>query len=143
MAVALALLADAGLSVDTSRAAALERRLARTAAFRVGLERAFPFPQDWAAHAPDELVVCRCEEITAGQLRQCIQNTGTREINRLKALTRVGMGRCQGRTCGAAAAEILAQTCAAQPGTVGRLRGQAPIKPLPLSAMVPAPGDAA
>jgi len=69
-------------------------------------------------------------------LRRCVADTGAREMNRLKALTRVGMGRCQGRTCGVAAAEILAQACATQPDSVGRLRGQSPIKPLPFSATV-------
>ena len=131
---ALALLADAGRPMDTARAALLEERLARITAFRHGLERAFPFPAEWAANAPDDLVICRCEEITAGQLRQCVSDTGAREMNRLKALTRVGMGRCQGRTCGVAAAEILAHACALPPDAVGRLRGQAPIKPLPLAA---------
>lgn len=140
---ALALLADVGQAIDVSRAATLEARLARTAAFRVGLERAFPFPRDWAAHAPDELVICRCEEITAGELRQCSQDTGAREMNRLKALTRVGMGRCQGRSCGTAAAEILAHACATGPDAVGRLRGQAPIKPLPFAAMLPQEGETA
>jgi hydrogen cyanide synthase HcnB len=136
---ALALLTDTGHRIDLGRAALLERQLARTAEFRRGLERAFPFPVQWAAKAPDELVVCRCEEITAGELRRCVADTGAREMNRLKALTRVGMGRCQGRTCGVAAAEILAQACAAQPDAVGRLRGQSPIKPLPFSAVaVPA-----
>ena len=132
---ALALLADTGHRIDVARAALLESQLGRTAIFREGLERAFPFPVRWAAGAPDELVICRCEEITAGELRRCVADTGTREMNRLKALTRVGMGRCQGRTCGVAAAEILAEACAASPDAVGRLRGQAPVKPLPFSAM--------
>lgn len=136
---ALALLADAGHAVDAARAAALEAWLARTQAFRAGLERAFPFPRDWAAGALDELVVCRCEEVTAGQLRQCTRETGAREMNRLKALTRVGMGRCQGRTCAVAAGEILAHACAATPDAVGRLRGQAPIKPLPFASAVAMP----
>jgi len=138
---ALALLQDAGEAVDTARAARLEERLVRTAAFRAGLERAFPFPRDWAARAPDDLVVCRCEEVTAGQLRQCVRETGAQEMNRLKALTRVGMGRCQGRTCGVAAAEILAHAAGKAPADVGRLRGQMPIKPLPFAVMVPASGE--
>lgn len=132
---ALALLADTGQLIDSARALWLEQRLARVAAFRQGLERAFPFPVHWAGGAPNDLVVCRCEEITAGELRRCVADTGAREMNRLKALTRVGMGRCQGRSCGVAAAEILAQACATQPDAVGRLRGQSPIKPLPFSAM--------
>lgn len=139
---ALALLSDAGLPIDTSRAATLEERLTRTAAFRIGLERAFPFPQNWATAVPDELVICRCEEITAGQLRQCVHDTGAHEMNRLKALTRVGMGRCQGRTCGVAAAEILAHACGAAPEAVGRLRGQMPIKPLPFAVVAKMDGDA-
>lgn len=141
---ALALLADAGHALRAAgmaRDAELQARLASVAAFRIGLERAFPFPQDWAASAPDELVICRCEDITAGQLRRCVEATGAREMNRLKALTRVGMGRCQGRTCGVAAAEILAHACSTGPDAVGRLRGQAPIKPLAFSA-VPMPDEA-
>ena len=137
---ALALLADTGhrlTPADTARVAQLERRLARAQRFRGGLERAFPFPTAWAAQASDELLVCRCESLTAGELRATARATGTTEINRLKALTRVGMGRCQGRMCAVAATEILAQ-CTGQPlSAVGRLRGQAPVKPIPFAAARP------
>lgn len=136
---ALALLSDNGVAVDTARAADLERRLDRITGFRHGLERAFPVPGDWAAHAPDELVICRCENVTAGSLRQTIADAGASEMNRLKALSRVGMGRCQGRMCGVAAAEILAHATQRPLRQVGRLRGQAPIKPIPIR-LVPAEG---
>lgn len=132
---ALALLEDRGIAVDGARARLLERRLAGIRPFRRGLERAFPFPADWAARADDELVVCRCENITAGQLRATVRETGADDINRLKALSRIGMGRCQGRMCGVAATEILAQACGRPVGEVGRLRGQAPIKPVPFVAL--------
>jgi hydrogen cyanide synthase HcnB len=135
---ALALLADAATGVDpadAARAATLERQLARAARFRAGLARAFPFPADWAAQAPDELVICRCEEITAGELRRIAHATGAVEMNRLKALSRVGMGRCQGRMCALAAAEILAHCSGRSPEDVGRLRGQAPIKPIPFTVI--------
>jgi len=99
-------------------------------------------PDDWAAHAPDELVVCRCENVTAGSLRRTIADAGASEMNRLKALSRVGMGRCQGRMCGAAAAEILAHATRQPLQQVGRLRGQAPIKPIPIR-LVPAEGSGA
>jgi len=139
---ALALLSDNGVAVDTARAAELERRLDRITGFRHGLERAFPVPDDWAAHAPDELVVCRCENVTAGSLRRTIADAGASEMNRLKALSRVGMGRCQGRMCGVAAAEILAHATRQPLQQVGRLRGQAPIKPIPIR-LVPAEGSGA
>jgi len=129
---ALTLLADHGVQVDANQARLLEGKLQKLTGFREGLERAFPFPQNWAAQAPDELIVCRCENITAGQLRQTIGASGIDDINRLKALTRVGMGRCQGRICGVAAAEILAHANGLPVSQVGRLRGQAPIKPIPI-----------
>lgn len=129
---ALALLQDHGVAVDAARMQTLQGQLGHLMRFRQGLERAFPFPTDWATHAPDALVVCRCENITAGALRACVRDTGADEMNRLKALTRVGMGRCQGRSCGVAAAEILAQATGKPVELVGRLRGQAPIKPIPI-----------
>ncbi len=128
---ALALLEDAGIAIDRSRALRLERQLARATAFRRGAERAFALPQDWAGQASDDVTVCRCEEVTAGELRQAVRESGVVEINRLKALTRVGMGRCQGRMCGAAAGEILAHACGRGVEEVGRLRAQAPLKPIP------------
>ena len=143
---ALTLLADAGRSLETvdgDRVLKLDARLARVQRFRTGLERAFPFPEGWAAQAPDEVVICRCEEITAGDLRRTAQATGAIEMNRLKAMCRVGMGRCQGRMCGVAAAEVLAQCTGRSVEQVGRLRGQAPVKPIPFgAATVLAPTEA-
>ena len=135
---ALALLADAGRATGatTSRAHALEAALRPMDRWREAMEVAFPFPQGWAAQAPDALVVCRCENITAGTLRACAREQGADEMNRLKALTRVGMGRCQGRMCGLAAAEILAHATGKPIEQVGRLRAQAPLKPLPIQLRV-------
>jgi sarcosine oxidase subunit alpha len=46
----------------------------------------------------DEQVVCRCERVTAGELRALIRS-GIRDMNHLKAATRAGMGACGGKTC--------------------------------------------
>ncbi|OCR24074.1 (2Fe-2S)-binding protein [Pseudomonas syringae] len=127
---ALTLLADNGYNVDAMRAAALQAKLAGIERFRHGLETAFPFPVDWAAKTPDETVVCRCEEVSAGDIRAVVEE-GHWEMNRVKAMCRVGMGRCQGRMCGLAAAEIVAHSSGRELASIGRLRGQAPIKPLP------------
>ena len=133
---AVAALEDIGIAVpNPQRAAQLERDLQTHATFRRGLEIAFAPPPRWAAEAPDELIVCRCEEVTAGELRSCVRETGTCEMNRLKALTRIGMGRCQGRMCAPAAARLLAEAAGCALHEVGRLRGQAPVKPLPISLL--------
>ena len=46
----------------------------------------------------DDQVVCRCERVTAGEIRAHIR-AGVRDLNELKALTRAGMGACGGKTC--------------------------------------------
>ncbi|MBR8488772.1 (2Fe-2S)-binding protein, partial [Burkholderia cenocepacia] len=133
-----ALLDDAGIASRSPSAkpgaAALERTLARIGAFRAGLETAFAPPAEQAAHCADDTIVCRCEEIDAGTLRRCVRDGAATELNRLKALTRVGMGRCQGRMCGDAAALVLAAETGRPLADVGRLRAQPPVKPFPISA---------
>jgi NADPH-dependent 2,4-dienoyl-CoA reductase/sulfur reductase-like enzyme/Fe-S-cluster-containing hydrogenase component 2 len=47
---------------------------------------------------PDDAIICRCERITAAEIRAAIRE-GVRDINQLKALTRVGMGACGSKTC--------------------------------------------
>jgi len=134
---ALALLDDLGIrhprGPGMPAAASLERELQRIAVFRAGIETAFAPPAHCAAQWPDDMTVCRCEEIDAGTLRRCIRDGEANEINRLKALTRVGMGRCQGRMCGEAALQLLAHETGRPLEAVGRLRSQPPIKPIPLS----------
>ena len=132
---ALALLEDLGYATDPQRCTQLEQALERIGRFREGLERAFAFPEQWAADAADQLMICRCEEVSVGDIRRVV-NEGHWEINRVKAHCRVGMGRCQGRMCGAAAAEIIACESGRAIASIGRLRAQAPIKPVPFGLEV-------
>lgn len=46
----------------------------------------------------NDLIICRCEEITLGEIKQAIEE-GARDITGIKRRTRAGMGLCQGRTC--------------------------------------------
>ena len=113
-------------ALGDDRTTPLDRALAREARFRRVLDRAYPYPHALAAAMPDETLLCRCEAITAAELRA----SAAPEINRGKALTRVGMGRCQGRLCGPPAAEVLAAELGCDIAEVGRLRGQMPVKPV-------------
>ncbi|HWT08499.1 MAG TPA: FAD-dependent oxidoreductase [Roseomonas sp.] len=135
---ALALLEDAGHRIDPIETVTLDRRLSAQARFRAALERAFPFPAHLARGMADDTLLCRCEGLRAGELRAAARAeaaTGPApEMNRAKAFTRVGMGRCQGRVCGAAAAEILAAELGCTVPQIGRLRGQPPVKPIPIAA---------
>jgi NADPH-dependent 2,4-dienoyl-CoA reductase/sulfur reductase-like enzyme len=140
---ALAALADlkhpAGSALHAAGAPRLRATLARMERFRDGLTHAFPWPHAHAAALPDSTVVCRCEAVTAGELRRSVHELGSREVNRAKAFSRVGMGRCQGRYCGHAAAEIVAAAANVPIEQVGRLRTQAPVKPLLMSTREEAP----
>ena len=138
---ALALVKDHGGEVDERHMARLRRGLSRLTRFREGLEAAFPFPRHLAGGISDETILCRCEAVRAGELRAAARELGADEINRIKAFTRLGMGRCQGRVCGAAAVEVLAHCLGREVSALGRLRGQAPVKPLSI-AQATAPEEA-
>ncbi|MPW20695.1 NAD(P)-binding protein [Paraburkholderia sp. CNPSo 3157] len=130
---ALAALKDFGLRHDDTEADTLRMQLARFTRFAAGLRTVFPWPARFAAALPDETIVCRCEAITAGELRRVVNEMGANEANRAKAFSRVGMGRCQGRFCAHAGAEVIAAQARVPLEAVGRLRGQAPVKPLPMA----------
>jgi NADPH-dependent 2,4-dienoyl-CoA reductase/sulfur reductase-like enzyme len=130
--VGLAIGARCGRPRDAVRIAAIDRDLARLARFRTGLEQAFPVPAQELSSLPDDTILCRCESIRIGQAKASIRDFGVVEMNRMKAITRVGMGRCQGRICGLAAAELLAAETGQDVAAVGRLRGQPPVKPIPM-----------
>jgi len=130
---ARALLSDLGQPdpAPASRATALRGALWLQHRFRKALETAFPFPEERISALRDDTMVCRCEGITAGDLRRAIADWQPADVNRLKALTRCGMGRCQSRLCGHVAAGLLAAETGMDRAQAGLLRGQAPVKPLP------------
>ncbi len=82
----------------------------------------------------DETLVCRCEEVTAGDIRQAVRE-GCREPNEIKALTRCGMGHCQGRMCGVALTEIVADELKIEPHVLQPLNIRAPVRNLLLSEL--------
>ena len=130
---AMAVLKDLHLKVDDKQLQQLRAAQAGMDRFRRGLVQAFPWPVAHAAALPDEAIVCRCEAVTAGELRRTVCDMGAQEANRAKAFSRVGMGRCQGRYCGNAGAEVIAHAAGVPVELVGRLRGQAPVKPLAIA----------
>ncbi len=131
---AMAVLHDLGRPVSSSQRASLRIQQARLTRFAGGLSRAFTWPSTLAAGLPDDTVVCRCESVTVADLRETLNSTGALDVNRAKAFSRVGMGRCQGRYCADAAAEIIAALARVPLDRVGRLRAQAPVKPLRIGA---------
>jgi bacterioferritin-associated ferredoxin len=117
--------------------AAPERRaLERHMAIRPFLDRRYP-PAPEVLVPPDEVVVCRCEEVTAGEIRAAIRQ-GARGPNQAKAFTRAGMGPCQGRICGTAAACVMADALGATPDAIGHATVRPPLKPITLGELAEA-----
>jgi bacterioferritin-associated ferredoxin len=50
------------------------------------------------SHVDDDIIVCRCERVTVGEIRDVIRR-GFRDLNEIKAVTRAGMGACGAKTC--------------------------------------------
>lgn len=127
----LACLADFGLPVDNAEVDRLTKRRANYWEAQAGLARAFVWPAADIAALPDDTILCRCENVTAGTVRHVARNlAGEHDINRIKALTRCGMGRCQSRMCGQATIEVAAAACEAPTEAMTHYRPQPPIKPV-------------
>lgn len=82
----------------------------------------------------DDTIVCRCEEVTAGEIRK-LAASGCVGPNQAKAFSRCGMGPCQGRQCGLAVSAIIADVRHCAIAEVGYYRIRSPIKPITLSQM--------
>lgn len=82
---------------------------------------------------PDETIVCRCEDVTAGAVRAEVA-AGVREINALKAATRCGMGPCGGRMCADATAALM-ECAGVSFADIGRPTARSPLRPVPLAAL--------
>lgn len=62
----------------------------------------------YVPEADDHLIICRCEEITKGEIRRAIHD-GMMTMTEIKRFLRPGMGLCQGQTCGRLLRNILKQ----------------------------------
>jgi bacterioferritin-associated ferredoxin len=82
----------------------------------------------------DDLVICRCEEITKGEIKEAIRN-GMRTLNGIKRVTRAGMGLCQGQTCQRLVSQILAGELGRPSGEFESTTARAPVRPIKLSVL--------
>lgn len=124
-------LIDAG--ARDAAAAPLRRALARERAARPLLDALYP-PSPEVLRPDDATIVCRCEEVTAGEIR-ALAGLGCLGPNQLKAFSRAGMGPCQGRYCGLTVTELLAEATGRPPGEVGYYRLRTPLKPVTLGEL--------
>jgi NADPH-dependent 2,4-dienoyl-CoA reductase/sulfur reductase-like enzyme len=90
-----------------------------------------PRPGLWEL-AEATTVICRCEDVTVGDAERALRATAADPAS-IKAATRLGMGLCQGRTCGPYLVEWLRAARGYRPPYDGRPWSvRPPISPVPL-----------
>ena len=95
-------------------------------------------PADALRQPVGETLACRCEEVTAQQVRD-MARIGCEGPNQMKAFLRCGMGPCQGRLCGLTITELIAAERDTTPADVGYYRLRPPIKPITLAELASLP----
>jgi len=77
-----------------------------------------------------DTVICRCEDITLYDLKEMLSECRT--LDEVKRLGRLGMGPCQGRTCLALAAQVLAREQGRSADGIVLPASRPPVVPIPL-----------
>jgi NADPH-dependent 2,4-dienoyl-CoA reductase/sulfur reductase-like enzyme len=125
------------------RAVGPNAQLSKAMRGRTFIEALYKAARAFRIPAGPETIVCRCEEVTAGQIRASV-SAGAAGPNQMKAFLRSGMGPCQGRLCGLTVTELIADERVVSPEKVGYYRLRFPIKPLRLRELASLPqSDAA
>ncbi len=123
-----------GQPVDAARVLAVKRELANQRRFAAVLDDLFPFSPRLADLLTEDTVICRCEEITVGEVRGIIEE-GATTMTAVRRLTRAGMGRCQGRMCASSITRLVAEELGCPVEAVRQATGRAPIMPVPLEEL--------
>jgi NAD(P)H-nitrite reductase large subunit len=81
-----------------------------------------------------DMLVCRCEEVTVGQVREAISQ-GAMDVTGVKRRTRAGMGLCQGKTCEKLVQAILRQELNNTPEEINAATTRPPVRPITLGTL--------
>jgi glycine/D-amino acid oxidase-like deaminating enzyme len=119
---------------DPAEVVQATRDLQRAEAFQAALWSIYRAPRVGLEQIPDDVILCRCEDLSFGAIRREIA-LGHDALSALKRNTRLGMGRCQGRYCASTAALLLEQTTGRGRAVDQFFAPRLPAKPIPAAAM--------
>jgi NADPH-dependent 2,4-dienoyl-CoA reductase/sulfur reductase-like enzyme len=117
-----------------SRWTAISAKLRSARRFAAYLQRTFGAKPAAFERIPDDTVVCRCEEVTAGEVRRAVLD-GAESLTAVKIRTRAGMGSCQGRVCSSTVATLASLASGKPVEAFGTPSIRPPIKPVRLGAL--------
>jgi NADPH-dependent 2,4-dienoyl-CoA reductase/sulfur reductase-like enzyme len=112
------------------RAAPLRAAIRQHLRARPFLDAYYRPAQEAVAPRDPGTIVCRCEEVRAGEIRELVAVQNCPGPNQMKAFTRCGMGPCQGRLCGLTVTELIAETRGVPQQEAGYYRIRPPVKPV-------------
>ena len=84
---------------------------------------------DFIPAPDDDMLVCRCEEITKGEIRKAVHD-GMWTLTEIRRYLRTGMGLCQGQTCSRLVKGIVARELGVSPAELERATSRAPMRPV-------------
>lgn len=82
----------------------------------------------------DDMIICRCEEITKGEIRKAVHD-GMFTITEIRRYLRTGMGLCQGQTCGRLVKGIVARELGVSPMELEPATSRAPMRPIEMKVL--------
>ena len=77
----------------------------------------------------DDMLICRCEEITKGEIRQAVHD-GMWTLTEIRRYLRTGMGLCQGQTCSKLVKRIVANELKVSPAELEPATSRVPMRPI-------------
>ena len=122
---------------DANDLFAQRRALARQRRFQSALWQMYDAAPRSLTDLPPETIICRCEEITLGEITEGLASAPG-HVGTLKRATRVGMGRCQGRYCGPVAARLVAEATGRPLDDRSHFAPRVPIKPVSIASILAA-----
>lgn len=82
----------------------------------------------------DDMIICRCEEITKGDIRKSV-HSGMFHMTEIRRFLRVGMGPCQGQTCTKLVKNIVAKELGISPNDLDNAMSRAPMRPIEMRTL--------
>jgi NADPH-dependent 2,4-dienoyl-CoA reductase/sulfur reductase-like enzyme len=141
-AEAAGIIAGADIARDLGRAVRHEaevqralREISRAERFQSALWELFRAPRIVDQLARPDTILCRCEEVSLATVCEVLADGETATAGAVKRLTRAGMGRCQGRYCGALVVELVARQKGTSIDEFSYFAPRMPFKPVPISTV--------
>ena len=89
----------------------------------------------------DDMIVCRCEEITKGEIRRAVHD-GMFTLTEIRRYLRTGMGLCQGQTCTKLVKAIVSRELGVRPNELEYATGRSAMRDIDMKMLAKDKEDA-